>query len=121
VAGATVVVGSTNLGELFGFAAVNTASGEKDFLTIQNPGPSSAHVVITYYPGTGTQQRTIDVNPNTRVTVEVFSSGQLGSGALAGVTLSSSQPILVEKPTYGANSGSFGATDTLGYSPPNFG
>ena len=38
----------------------------------------------------------------------------------AGVVLSSDQPVLVEKPTYNASSGSFGATDTLGYSPPNF-
>jgi hypothetical protein len=32
----------------------------------------------------------------------------------------STLPVLVEKPTYSSNSASYGATDTLGYSPPNF-
>src|SRR5207245_9505057 len=44
VAGATVVVGSTSLGNLFGFSAASTLGGENDFLTIQNPGSDDAHV-----------------------------------------------------------------------------
>jgi HYDIN/CFA65/VesB family protein/centrosomal CEP192-like protein len=121
VAGATVVVGSTGLSEVFGFAALSTAAGENDFLTIQNPGGSTAHVHITYYATGGTIERDVTVGPNTRLTVEVFSQNQLGPGHTpAGAVLSSDQPVLVEKPTYNATSGAFGATDTVGYSPPGF-
>jgi hypothetical protein len=37
-----------------------------------------------------------------------------------GIVISAQQPILVEKPTYNSTSSGYGATDTLGYSPPNF-
>jgi hypothetical protein len=37
-----------------------------------------------------------------------------------GIVLQSSQPILVEKPTYNSTAAGYGATDTLGYSPNSF-
>ena len=125
VAGATDVVGSTTFSTLFGFAAATTVSGENDFLTIQNPSTTTAAKVhITYYTASQTFPRdAVTVNPNTRLTVPIFSavSGALGSGyAGVGIVILSEQPVLVEKPTYSANSDTYGATDTLGYSPPNF-
>jgi hypothetical protein len=124
VAGATDVVGSTTFSTLFGFAAATTVSGENDFLTIQNPSTTTtAKVHITYYTVSQTFPRDpVTVNPNTRLTVPIFSaaSGALGPGyAGVGIVILSEQPVLVEKPTYSANSDTYGATDTLGYSPPN--
>ena len=125
VAGATDVVGSTAFSNVFGFAAASTVSGENDFLTIQNPSPTTAAKVhITYYAASQTFPRdAVTVNPNTRLTVPIFSAspGALGPGYTAvGIVILSELPVLVEKPTYSANSDTYGATDTLGYSPPNF-
>jgi hypothetical protein len=36
------------------------------------------------------------------------------------VTSTNAVPILVEKPTYSANTSTYGATDTMGYSPASF-
>ena len=36
------------------------------------------------------------------------------------VTSTNGVPILVEKPTYSSNPFSYGATDTMGYSPASF-
>jgi len=126
VAGATVVVGSTTLSNLFGFASASTVPGENDFLTLQNPSKTlAANVHITYYTASRTVTGGVTVNPNTRSTVPIFSDatlmGVLGSGGgVVGIVILSDQPILVEKPTYSSNAASHGATDTLGYSPPNF-
>jgi hypothetical protein len=135
VAGAHVVVGATGLGQLFGFAAASTLAGENDYLTIQNPGSATALVTATYYTNAGLVQKGFSVNANSRVTVEVFrgsmtsnpacvpGAGSCGVGAGVsplGIVLQSSQPILVEKPTYNSTSGAYGATDTLGYSPSGF-
>jgi hypothetical protein len=125
VAGATVVVGSSALSNLFGFASASTAAGENDFLTIQNPSTTSAAAVhITYYSASQTITRDVTVNANTRLTVPVFGSAAVGGiGSVvttAGIVVLSTLPVLVEKPTYSSNPAAYGATDTLGYSPPNF-
>jgi hypothetical protein len=125
VAGATVVVGSSALSNLFGFASASTAAGENDFLTIQNPSTTTAAAVhITYYLASQTITRDVTVNADTRLTVPVFGSATVGGiGSVVttvGIVVLSTLPVLVEKPTYSSNSASYGATDTLGYSPPNF-
>jgi plastocyanin len=136
VAGAHVVVGASGLGTLFGFSAGSTLAGENDYLTIQNPGIMAAQVAISYYTNAGLVQKSLSVSPNSRATVEVFkgdtspnpaacspSSGTCGVGpgvSPLGIVLQSSQPILVEKPTYNSTAGAYGATDTLGYSPTSF-
>jgi hypothetical protein len=135
VAGAHVVVGATGLGQLFGFAAASTLTGENDYLTIQNPGGTAAQVSITYYTNSGPVHKSFSVSANTRVTVEVFkgsmtdnlscspaaSSCGVGAGVSPlGIVLESSQPILVEKPTYNSTTAAYGATDTLAYAAPTF-
>jgi hypothetical protein len=135
VAGAHVVVGATGLATLFGFAAASTLAGENDYLTIQNPGSTTAQVTITYYANASPVLKSFSVGPNSRVTVEVFrgsttsnltcspSGGTCGMGpglSPLGIVLQSSQPILVEKPTYNSTAAGYGATDTLGYSPNSF-
>jgi hypothetical protein len=122
VAGAHVVVGSTSLGTVFGFAAAATMAGDEDYLTIQNPNGVAANLTVTYYAASGTVARSLRVNANTRRTVVIndasAGSGGLGAGyASVGIVVSSDQPILVEKPTYSSNPLTYGATDTLGFSP----
>lgn len=120
VSGADVVVGATETAQLFGFASASTLSGEYDFLTLGNTGPSGANVTITYYPG---HVAGLWVGPHSRQTVQVFGDPtQDGDGrglSQIGILVQSTAPILVEKPTYSIR-GSGGATDTLGYSPASF-
>jgi hypothetical protein len=124
VNGATDVLGATSLNTLFGFAALSTDPGHNDYLTLQNPGANAAAVTIDYYTAAGKTTRSLTVNPNTRVTVQVFDSMN-GAGAGhpilgAVITSTNSTPILVEKPTYSTVAASYGATDTMAASPASF-
>ncbi len=123
VAGAHDVVGATSLGTLYGFAAASTAAGDNDYLTILNSSASAtAHLTITYYTPNGPIARAVTVPPDSRHTVEVFNALE-GTGrgfSSLGIVVSSDQPVLVEKPTYSANSGTYGAADTLGFAAAGF-
>jgi hypothetical protein len=122
VASAHDVVGATSLGTLFGFAAASTVAGDNDYLTVLNPNAAAAHLTITYYTPGGTIARAVTVGANTRHTVGIF-NGAEGAGpgiGNLGIVVSSDQPILVEKPTYSANSSTYGATDTLGFASSGF-
>jgi hypothetical protein len=121
VAGAHDVVGATSAGQLFGFAEASTRTGDNDYLSIENANTAPATVNITYYLDTGLIPRTVTVPPKSRYTVQIFSSTD-GVGANQypiGITVASSLPVLVEKPTYSSNASTYGATDTAGYTPPN--
>jgi hypothetical protein len=125
VAGATDVMGATGLGTLFGFAAASTSSGNSDYLTIQNPSmTTTANVSIDYYTAGGKVTKAVTVSANTRLTVAVSgTTSGIGTGrVILGIVVTSTNavPILVEKPTYSANTASYGATDTMAYSPASF-
>ena len=119
VAGAHDVVGATSPGQLFGFAEASTLPGDNDYLSIENPNAAAATVAITYYTDSGFVPVQVVVPAKTRHTVQIFSSTE-GVGPNQhpiGITVSSSVPVLVEKPTYSSNSATYGATDTMGYTP----
>jgi hypothetical protein len=121
VSGAHDIVGGP-LSTLFGFSALSTAPGDFDYLTVLNPGNSSASLSLNYYTSSGPVTRTVTLAPHSRHTVEVF-NGSEGPGASTdpiGVVVSSSSPVLVEKPTYSTNTIGYGGTDTTGYSPASF-
>ena len=134
VNGAHVAVGATGLATLFGFSAAATTTGNNDYLTILNSDPTHvAHITLNYYATSGattqTITRTFTVPANTRHTVLMYSvvnptDGQTdGAGpgySPLGVVLSSDLPVLVEKPTYSSNTSTYGATDTVAYSPASF-
>ncbi len=127
VAGAHVAVGATALSTLFGFAWASTLAGDNAYLTIQNPGGTTANVAITYYATSGGATRVLtrltSVQPNARATVLVFQNGGVGLGtgySPLGIVVQTDQPVLVEKPTYSANPATYGATDTLGFAPGGF-
>jgi outer membrane protein assembly factor BamB len=125
VPGATDVVGATGLGTLFGFAAASTSLGNSDYLTLQNPSTTTAaNVSIDYYTAGGKVTKAVTVNANTRLTVAISgTTSGIGTGqVMLGIVVTSTNavPILVEKPTYSANTTTYGATDTMGYSPASF-
>ncbi len=119
------VVGITHTGTAFYFAdmAVGSQPGGgsyASFLPILNPGTSAATVTATYYANgqqVGTQTAT--VAPGTRGTI--FPSQAIPAlPHRVSVTLSSNQPVVIERPTYfsniqGGNSGVVsGAADVVG-------
>jgi len=56
---------------------------------------------------------------NSRHTVEVFSTSEGIGRAVAplGIVVVADAPVLVEEPTYNSNSTTYGAADTVGYTP----
>ena len=125
VAGADDVVGATAFAQTFGFSAASTTSGNSDFLTIENPNASPASLTITYHAGSTTVTRTsIAIGAHARHTIALWDSSTgegLGSGyPNVGIVITATQPVEVEKPTYGANGAAYGATDSLAYSPSSF-
>ena len=121
VAGAHVVVGATSLAKVFGFANASTATGDNDYMTIQNSNSVTANVTITYYVPTGPPVvKNLAIPANTRHTVLVFGTTEGVGGGVSplGIVVSSDQSVQVEKPTYSSNSSTYGATDTPGYTPP---
>jgi hypothetical protein len=120
VAGAHDAVGANQLATLFGFASASTQAADNDFLTVQNPGATDAHITVTYYPPLGrTIVRTFTVAARSRHTIEVFGVAEgAGRGLSAlGIVVASDQLVLVEKPTYSTNPTTYGATVTGGSTP----
>jgi endoglucanase len=119
------VVGITHTGTTFYFADLAAGSqpgggSYASFLPILNPGASSATVTATYYANgqqVGMQQLT--VLPNSRGTI-VPASARPTLPAHVAVTITSTQPVVVERPTYFSNlrAGNAGvvsgATDVVG-------
>ena len=85
------------------FAEGNTLAGFNEYLTLQNPGTSSANVTLKYQYDLGTATRTLTLNPQSRQTVLVFDTAHYGIGAgYVGVSVlvTSDQPIVAERPMY---------------------
>jgi len=123
------VVGVTHTGTTFYFAdlAVGAQLGGgtyASFLPILNPGASMATVTATYYANgqqVGTQ--TLHVAPNSRGTI-FPSQATPRLPARVSVVLTSTQPVVSERPTYfsqinGGNAGTVsGAADVIGVQSP---
>ncbi len=98
IASGTDVLGVTHLNTSFYFADVASGANAASFLTILNPNGSSANVTATYYANgnvVGTQTATVPANARGTISPNAIS---LPTHVAAVVT--SSQPILVERPTY---------------------
>jgi spore germination protein YaaH len=120
VAGAHDVTGSTTTANTFEFANASTAAGENDFLTIQNLNSTVANLTISYYGPGGRGVRYATVAANSRHTIALWVPGE-GAGpnvSPLGIVVVSDQPVLIEEPTYNAYPSTYGATDTVGYTPP---
>ena len=122
VAGAHDVVGATATGNLYDFPSASTLSGDSDFLTIESLNPTPNQVTMTFFTTSGPIVRTVRISPNTRQTVRIFGVTEGAGPGFSGIPImvAAEQPIVVERPTYGSNAASYGATDTLGYSAVKF-
>ncbi len=99
------------------FAEGYTGPGFEEWLCIQNPGATDAHLTITYYPEGGAPiTRTHTVTRGTRYTVYV--NDDAGAGLNICTKVESDQPVIVERPMYFNFWGIWdGGHDVVGYTP----
>jgi hypothetical protein len=100
------------------FAEGYTGTDFEEWLCIQNPGAADAAATITYYPEGGGAPivRTHTVGANSRFTVPVNQDAGAGQSISAQVT--STVPVIVERPMYFNYSGTWtGGSDVVGYTP----
>ena len=92
------VLGATQTGTTFYFADVPTGGGYSSYITILNPGNSTATVTANSISG-GKQisTQTVQVSAGRRGTIVPNNSGPLQHAA---VVLTSDQPVVVERPDY---------------------
>ena len=102
--GGTVAVGLNALQKQYYFAEGTTRDNGKDgtfdeWITIQNPGATSANVVLTYMLETGQNiDKSYAVAPHSRLTVDV--ARDVGINHDVSTRLVSDQPIAAERPMY---------------------
>ncbi|GAC1300255.1 MAG: hypothetical protein NVSMB27_40640 [Ktedonobacteraceae bacterium] len=103
------VLGATHAGTAFYFADLPTGAGYSSYLTILNPGSSTAIVTASYYAnGQKVQSQTQQVLAGTRGTID---PNTIGLPRHVAVIVTSDQPVVVERPDYfntinGGNAGS---------------
>ena len=92
------VMGATHTATTFYFADVPSGGGSFSFFTILNPGSANATVTATYYAnGTQVQQQTLQVLAGTRGTI---SPDNLNLPPHVAAIVTSSQPVVIERPSY---------------------
>ena len=112
------VVGANSPSSTWYFAEGYTGSGFQQWLTLQNPNSTAATTTITYYfanGGTTTQETT--VGANTRQTIDV--NAAVGPNREVSAYVSSSQPIVVERPMYFSFGGTNGGHNVVGANSPS--
>jgi hypothetical protein len=110
------------------FAEGCTRPGFNTWLCLQNPGDSPAPVTLDYFCADGVnERRDLVINPRSRATVAVHQPG-LGIGMHdsahgdVSIKVSSSQPIVAERPMYFLYNGALrGGTNVIGSPQPHKG
>ena len=114
ISSGTDVLGSTHLNTNYYFADVPSSSNTTSYLTILNPNNTSANVTATYYlNGSVVGTQTMTVAANARGTI---APSAITLPAHAAAVVTSSQPIVVERPTYFVKAPVNGAYDIVGAS-----
>ncbi len=92
-------LGTTQLGQDYYFADVESERNYSSFITILNPpGGKTANVTVNYYAfGSQLATTTVVVPPGTRGTTSPMA---LGINQAAAVVVHSDQPVVVERPMY---------------------
>jgi len=103
------------------FAEGFTGGGFEEYLTLQNPNTSIAHVTITYMLADGsTIVKNYDLNATSRFTVLVNSD--VGPDKAVSVKIQSDLPIMAERPMYfsypSASGPLTGGHDVVGFQAP---
>ena len=102
--GRTALIGIPAPGTSFSFAEGYTGPGFEEYLTLANPQSSAVDTTITYLFADGsTQDQDLTLPANARVTVDV--NGTVGPDREVAATVSSSKPIVAERPMYFAFQG----------------
>ena len=103
----------------FYFAEGYTGEGFQEYLCLGNPGGSEAKATITYlFTGGGTQQRLVQIPPNSRVTVNVNSD--VGADKEVSAKIEADQPFVAERPMYFNYNGKWtGGHDAVGATAPS--
>ncbi len=100
-AGEVAVYVGNNISETNHFAEGCTRAGFDTWLCLQNPGEETASVTVNYYLGAGqgaASARTYSLAPHSRSTVYV--NGDVGAGKDVSIQVTSSRPIVSERPMY---------------------
>ena len=116
--GGHCVIGATQPATEWFFAEGYTGQYFEEWLCIQNPGGAAAALTITYYPEGGGAPivRTHSVGANSRFTVPV--NVDAGSDLAISAKVTSTQPVIVERPMYFNFQGKWsGGHDVVGYTP----
>lgn len=104
VAGGHNVLGATSLSTTWFFAEGFTGRGFQEYLTVLNPGEEPAAVQVRFlFPDGSHSERGALVEPRSRSTLDVNVSA--GRGREVSAMLTSSHPVVVERPIYFARSG----------------
>jgi len=97
--GGTDQVGVSEPGTTWYLAEGATHSGFEEWICIQNPGDTEANVTVTYmFPGGATQDQPVSVGPHSRYTIDV--NGTVGIDKDVSARVTSTQPVVVERPMY---------------------
>jgi hypothetical protein len=113
---------TTPANTLWYFAEGSVGGGFQEYLTLQNPGTQTANVTVQYLEqGHGTVTKTYGVGASTRYTVNV--NGSLGISPSMGhvsvaAIVSSTEPIVAERPMYFDFNGISSGTDVVGATNP---
>ncbi len=122
IAGGTDTTGATDPSRHWYFAEGTTRPGFDEYLTVQNPQTSSASLTFDIQiQGEGLQTFRATVNPNSRATF--MPRSWVGDGKDISVHITSSVPIVAERPMYFTYQGLAarnwrGASDVLGVTSP---
>ncbi len=107
----TDVIGATQLGTKFYFADVPSGANATSYLTVFNPGTTPANITANYAANGHIIQQTSTVAPGVRATLAV---NAVISADHVAATVTSSVPVLVERPSYMSNANGSGAADIVG-------
>lgn len=99
ISGGTVGVGKHQASDVWLFAEGYTGKYFKEYLTIGNPRAEEASVTVEYHGSAGLIRTvTYRVRPSSRFTIDVNS--EIGPDKEVSVKVTSSHPIVVERPIY---------------------
>lgn len=107
------VVGANAPGREWYFAEGTTRDGFDEWLCLQNPGAAQATVTISYMLETGeTPTQVVAVEPHSRKTLDVVSF--IGRGRDVSMRVTSTEPIVAERPMYFDYVGLTGGHNVIG-------
>jgi hypothetical protein len=109
----------------WGFPEGYTGFTFQEYLTLLNPGSTTAHVHVNLAPqaasAAGARTLSLTVPPMSRVTANINALNAANTAKSVGMLISSDQPVVAERVLYfgdGVGSGKFGSTVSSGYTAP---